>query len=117
MSNELQREIGTWAEITFPRQTSASIVAHLWREYDELADTVHDRNVRDLIEGADLADAVHLRQARDVDEEAADCLILLMALAHLCGFDLLDAAEAKMQVNRERRWGKPDAEDVSEHER
>lgn len=85
-----QTEVGTWARATFPTATQESWVAHLAREVKELA--------------ADQRPA-----------EAADCLILLLGLAHVNGYDLMAEAMAKMAINRRRVWGKPDAEGVVEH--
>lgn len=89
--DDLQRDVGEWAEETFAMQTSASIVAHLAREVAELA--------------ANPLSA----------EEAADCCLLLMDLAHRCGYSLHEAAQAKLAECKRRQWGKPDAEGVVEH--
>lgn len=86
----IQTDIGTWARKTFPSATKESWVAHLRREVEELGES-HAPN------------------------EAADCLILLFGHAHINGYDLLASALAKMEVNRARTWGKPDAEGVVEH--
>ena len=85
-----QTETGTWARTTFPTATPTSWVKHLAREVGELA------------ESQDPA-------------EAADCLILLLGLAHVQGYDLMAEAQHKMEINRRRKWGKPDAEGVVEH--
>ncbi|MFA5378125.1 MAG: dATP/dGTP pyrophosphohydrolase domain-containing protein [Dehalococcoidia bacterium] len=87
---QIQTEIGTWARATFPTATKESWVAHLRREVEELANS-------------------------HAPDEAADCLILLLGHAHINGYDLLAAALAKMEVNRNRTWGKPDYEGVVEH--
>ena len=85
-----QTEVGTWARSTFPLATKESWVAHLRKEVAELAES-HD------------------------PQEAADCLILLLGHAHINGYDLLLEAQAKMEINRRRKWGEPDAEGVVEH--
>lgn len=95
--DRFQREIGEWADRTFPASTKHSIVAHLIREV------------------AELDGAAHLGPPWAEEEEAADCFLLLLHFCHKMGFSLLDAADRKMQENRQRRWGAPDAEDVSEH--
>jgi NTP pyrophosphatase (non-canonical NTP hydrolase) len=66
------------------------VVAHLKKEVDELAES-HD------------------------PEEAADCLILLLHHAHKCGYDLMIEAFKKFEINRQRRWGRPDEDGVVEH--
>lgn len=88
--SDFQREVGEWACATFPTATPDSWVAHLKREVVELADS-------------------------HASDEAADCLILLLGHAHKNGFDLMEAAQAKMEVNCKRKWGKPDSEGVVEH--
>jgi NTP pyrophosphatase (non-canonical NTP hydrolase) len=89
-----QREVGQWGRETFGNyyQRVEGVVEHLAREVQELADT-HD------------------------PAEAADCLILLLGHADIMGYDLLLAARIKMEINRRRQWGKPDAYGVVEHVR
>jgi NTP pyrophosphatase (non-canonical NTP hydrolase) len=79
--DRVQRIVGEWGTKTFPAATNESIVAHLRDEACEL-----------LADGSDLA------------EEAADCLLLLLHLAHRNGFSLFDAAGAKFAVNVGRDW-------------
>lgn len=88
----LQETIGTWAEATFPDQTDLSIVRHLAEEFGELAGTV---NRAKLLGGVQIA---------DIADDCADIAILVLALAHRCGFSLADAIQAKHAVNTERTW-------------
>lgn len=97
MNDALQRATGEWAEATFPHSTPESIVAHLRREVEELATAVAER------EG--------------IIWEASDCALLLLHLAHKRGFSLDEAARSKLETNRLRTWGRPDAEGVVEHVR
>jgi len=85
-----QYAVGEWGKQTFPWQTIESIIAHLKREVKELSDDPGT-------------------------EEAADCFLLLLNLAHRLGFDLKEEAEAKFRINRKRKWGKPDSQGVVEH--
>ena len=78
-----QRQVGEWGERTFPEGTPDSVVAHLRREVKELAES-HD------------------------PEEAADCFILLLQHAHLGGYDLIIEAFKKFNINKGRKWGKPE---------
>jgi len=50
-----------------------------------------------------------------IPNEAADCFILLLQLAHSLDFDLLEEAKKKMETNRKRKWGKPDMYGIIEH--
>lgn len=101
---DAQTRIGQWGNRTFPLSTPLSIVAHLRREVVELEDEII-RATSPLFETNPGA----------VQEEAADCLMLLYHLAHRLGFDLHDAAEVKCSINQQRTWGEPDAEGVVEH--
>lgn len=80
-----------WAEQTFPDSGPSAKAAHLLKEARELFDSPTD------------------------PEEMADIFLLLANLAGYCSFDLGKLADAKMQKNQARRWGKPDAAGVVEH--
>jgi NTP pyrophosphatase (non-canonical NTP hydrolase) len=97
--DSFQSEVGRWAERTFAQSTPGSVVAHLRREVEEL--------------GA----ATMLGPFEDEMNEAADCLLLLLHLAHKRRFSLLGAAQRKFEEIQERQWGEPDAEGVVEHKR
>jgi len=103
----LQRSVGEWANQTFARATDASIVAHLRREVAELDTLARWRTERPDIAWND----------DNYAEEMADCLLLLLHLAHRNGVNLEEAARRKYAVNRQRHWGEPDAEGVVEHVR
>jgi len=100
----LQDETGTWGDATFPRSTARSVMAHLTEEIDELAVEVE----------AFGANAVPTNRDA-LAEEAADCMLLLLHIAHKCGFDLEKAARAKLECNRARTWGEPDERGVVRH--
>lgn len=85
-----QDKVGEWGNYTFPRGTPDSIVTHLKKEVEELAES-HD------------------------PAEAADCFLLLLQHAHRCGYDLAAEAIKKFEINKNRKWGIPDAEGVVEH--
>ena len=90
--NRVQKRIGTWGDKTFPKATPESIYRHLCREIKEL--------------GEDYA---------LVEAEHADCILLLTHIAHKKKFSMYDAFTAKFEINKRRKWGKPDAEGVVEH--
>jgi NTP pyrophosphatase (non-canonical NTP hydrolase) len=85
-----QTEVGEWGDATFAGSTENSVVAHLKKEVNELAES-HD------------------------PEEAADCLLLLLHHAYKCGYDLMIEAFKKFETNKKRRWGRPDKDGVVEH--
>jgi NTP pyrophosphatase (non-canonical NTP hydrolase) len=88
-----QREVGMWADRNFPQSTSQSICDHLIEEATEVDDAVDER-------------AGHTHA--DIAVEAADCLLLLLHLAHKEGFDLVAATRAKFQRNQQRTWESDD---------
>lgn len=87
MTRETQESIARWGEETFgPVTEPASLVRRARLELDELIEAL-ERN-----------------DAAEAAREAADVLILLHRLAHMLGFDLAAAIDAKMKINRARRW-------------
>jgi hypothetical protein len=91
----LQREVMHWADKTFPGQSTASKIKHLSKEAGELLEKPDDRS------------------------ETADCLLLLLQVAHRQGMTtslLVEVASAKFEINKARAWGKPDADGICEHQ-
>lgn len=87
----MQIDIDLWQRKTFPGGTAMAQYRHLCREVLELGKNIED------------------------PEEMADCVILLMGIASKAGVDLQEAVDVKMEINRKRRWGKPDQDGVVEH--
>lgn len=88
--DNLMREVVAWADATFPHATSQSRANHLLREAKELVDSPDDA------------------------EEQADIFFLL---AHITRSPqrLASAVRAKLEKNKRRTWGVPDADGVVEH--
>lgn len=91
--DRLAHDIRSWQARTFTQATPGSVAEHLRREIVEL--------------GEDLSDP----------EEIADVFHLLVALAEINGYDLVDVVAGKFAVNLQRRWKAPDADGVVEHVR
>jgi hypothetical protein len=98
----LQKEAGRWSDQTFGKQSiydedaGVGAINHLRKEVGELLDEMDDIT------------------------EWADCLMLLLDGARRRGIDIdaiVDATWDKLEVNRQRKWGKPDADGVVEHVR
>lgn len=87
--DEFQAEIGAWGDATFPKSNAQSVIAHFREEADEF-----------LAEWEQPTDA----GTRTLEDEAADCFLLVTQFAHKCGFSLYEAAERKMAINRTRKW-------------
>lgn len=86
------KEYTAWAVETFPSGTAVTASKHLQREAKELTDSQQP-------------------------EEVADCLMLIMFVAHRMGIDLLAEARQKFEVNKLRQWNKPDSDGIAEHVR
>jgi len=90
MNKNFQTEIGEWGRAKFPNGNPNSVIAHLREEVNELAEN-------------------------NSGEEAADCLILLFQHAYFCGYDLMIEAFKKFDINKKRKWGKPDKDGIVKH--
>jgi hypothetical protein len=101
---KLMNEISEWSDKTFgDGKRNPAIVYHLKKEVDELID-VFENNPRN--------------EHRQLWFEYADCMMLLLDSAFHAGFtadDLLLAVKEKLEINKNRKWGKPDANGVIEH--
>lgn len=87
--DSLRDEILAWQAETFPCATGHSISAHMLKEAKELHAQPSD------------------------DEEMADVQMLLFGLSR--GRDLHAALRAKLEKNKRRIWGEPDADGVIQH--
>lgn len=87
--DEFQNEIGGWGNLTFPKSTPETVLAHFREEVAEFLEV-----------------APMMPELPDYDEaeEAADVFLLLLHFAHKKGFSLFDVTERKMAINRARRW-------------
>ncbi|MTI17364.1 DUF550 domain-containing protein [Rhodobacteraceae bacterium RKSG542] len=86
--NETSHSIRTWADAAF----------------GEVSDPV-DLVKRAREELAELEEAIVANESsREIVAEAADVMILLHRLADINGHDLSQAVDAKMAINRQRKW-------------
>ncbi len=93
-------EVVKWQKETFPTASPGSKIAHLKQEVEELENDVA---------GGNLIGA---------QKEFADCFLLLFGAAYASGYswkDIWQFIDWKMQVNKKRKWGKPDANGVVNH--
>lgn len=91
--DSFQKELGDWCDKTFPNSTPKTILAHFKDEAKELLDA---------------SDA-------ETDQEIADCIMLLLHLAHKRGVSARDAIREKFEVCKKRKWGPPDDRGVVRH--
>jgi NTP pyrophosphatase (non-canonical NTP hydrolase) len=90
--DSFQDEVGQWADKTFMKSSPQTVVTHLKREVAELEETGEP-------------------------DEVADCVLLLLHYAHKRGISIFEECVKKHEVNKRRKWGKPDAEGIQEHEK
>lgn len=89
----LQTEIGCWSGITFPNSSRETILRHLRDEVTELFAAQDD----------------------ELPHEIADCIMLLLHLAHKKGISARDVIREKFEICRKRKWGPPDEHGVVRH--
>ncbi len=118
--NELQKlmdEVGSWSDDTFGSgQRSPAILHHLAKEIPELLNAIgdYDRGANDT--RVNVSEMMELH--RKMRFEFADAFMLLLDAARKRGFmaeDLIQVTKLKLEVNRRRKWGKPDKNGVIEH--
>jgi len=99
MNKELFEEIVTWQKETFGQATPLSKLAHLQEEVEELIADLKSNNPKRRL-------------------EFADCFLLLFGSAAADGMsyqDITDCITEKFEINKTRKWGKPNAEGVINH--
>jgi NTP pyrophosphatase (non-canonical NTP hydrolase) len=94
-----QRIVGEWQTRTFPNADNISVARHLEEEAAEVVDAA-------VMYAIDLSTGYAPEETTTamIQEEAADCLLLLMTLANRNGFSLFDAAQEKFAINQQRTW-------------
>lgn len=108
--SNFQKTVGEWGDKTFNSKRMGEMPIHALGMYNHLFKEVFElRNALEQVFNP------HLEQVSSVEEECADCFLLLLHLAHLFGFDLLKAATQKMEVNYKRKWKDPDEKGVIKH--
>jgi NTP pyrophosphatase (non-canonical NTP hydrolase) len=97
MANETSQSIRIWGDEMFGKVADLSVlVARARRELDELEQ------------------AIRAGDKPEIGREAADVVILLHRLVALAGMELGEQVDAKMAVNRARRW-KPAGDGTGGH--
>lgn len=100
---EILRESAQWSNAQFPESYTLSRATHLLREAKELHEICHD----------DLSQEVREK----IGSEIADVLILAVHLADNLDIDVTQEVRKKLEINRQRKWGRPDSQGVIEHTR
>ena len=114
----LQNDIKKWSDNTFGKYRNGKPIAyHLKKEIDEVIDALNDFHQGIYSNGTDGVE-LYFGKRKRIKFELADCLMLLIDIAAHEGIDtnnLLDAMQDKLEINKKRKWGKPDQNGVIEH--
>ena len=110
---KLMDDIAEWSDTTFGRrQRNPAITYHLKKEIDELICAIEKYQNG----SSDFYENLHEK----VCFEFADCFMLLLDSASHFGFtadDLFYHTKEKLEINKNRSWGKPDENGVIEHKK
>lgn len=101
MTEYMFKWITQWQREVFPQATAESAAQHLKAEVNEL---VHD--------------LVWSKPDEQTKSEYADCFLLLFGSAALYGLsyeDICVEIETKMEINKQRKWGKANSKGYVEH--
>lgn len=99
MTEQQFNEISAWQKQTFGQATPLSKIAHLAEELQELVSDLKSNNPERRL-------------------EFADCFFLLFGSAAADGMtyqDICQAIQEKFEINKARKWGKPDENGVVKH--
>lgn len=112
----LMVDIARWSDATFGEgQRNPAMLHHLKKEVQECIDAVEKFQKGSSIESPYFESEKRCREAFD---EYADCFMLLLDSAYHFGLDaqaIILFTRDKLEVNRKRKWGKPDCNGVIEH--
>jgi phosphoribosyl-ATP pyrophosphohydrolase len=101
MTKEMFEEITRWQKEIFTSATDITALAHLQEEVREVKEAVF-LEVNEML----------------VAEEYADCFMLLFGSAALHGLsyeDICNVIKRKFEVNKQRKWGKPNEDGYVKH--
>ena len=109
MTKEQFEFITQWQKETFGEATALSKINHLILEVDELKEELLNQQGREqLFKEAGVS----------LEREYADCFLLLFGSAAANGMsyeDICNCIDEKMEINKKRKWGKPQANGVVNH--
>ena len=115
----LMNDISEWSDATFGNgQRNPAIVYHLRKEVDELIEALTKDDEMGCDESVTIAE--FRRQVEKTKMEFADCFMLLLDSAShylITAEQLIQLAREKLEINKARRWGKPDKNGIIEHVR
>ena len=100
----LMIEISTWSSQQFPTLVGTrGIIAKLSHIKEEVTE---------------VQSAVDYDDKKEINDEIADCFMLLFDVAHdlkITENDIIKFSRAKLGINKDRKWGKPDNNGIIHH--
>jgi hypothetical protein len=116
---KLQDDIKKWSDEAFGiHRTGKPIAHHLKKEVDELIDALADFHQGTYAENITVGAMQVMNKRERILMESVDCFTLLLDILAHEGFNvdhLIDASHRKLEINKKRKWGKPDENGVFEH--
>ena len=109
MKKDTFETVVAWQKETFGKATAWSKLKHLEQELGELQEAI-------TIDSVTQSDETE----KAMRHEFADCFFLLFGAAHACGLNYEDIDKLvndKLEINRSRNWGEPDADGVVNHKK
>lgn len=117
---ELQRlmdDVSEWSDKTFGvNQRNPGILNHLSEEVNELIGAFNKCQIAKFDHEVDLDE--YEDKIKAVKNELADCFMLLIDSATHMNYtaeDLIFFTRRKLEINKNREWGKPDKDGVVRH--
>lgn len=114
---KLMDDIREWSDSTFgDAQRTIPILHHLKKEVPELISAVKDMQAAGIDNSIGVGEFSHKISVMKL--EFADCLMLLLDAASHADIDaeeLMKVTKIKLEINKDRKWGKPDENGVVEH--
>ena len=111
---DIMNDIAEWSDKTFGYgQRNPAIIYHLKKEVDELITAYNDVDINNATSNEAFG-----KQVRKITMEYADCFMLLFDSAHHFGLtaeEIINIMREKLEINKKRKWGKPDENGVIEH--
>lgn len=113
----LKEEAFEWANETFGHfRNPVSAINHLKKEADELIEAIE--KLKQVVQASKPETGDLVRLINQAGDEYADCFLLILDAASSSGItaaELIRLAKAKLEINKNRKWGKRDENGVVEH--
>ena len=111
---QLMNDIAEWSDKTFGYgQRNPAVLYHLQKEVEELITEHNNVLTKKYYPNGEFG-----KQIRKITMEYADCFMLLFYSAHHYGLtaeEIIQLVQEKLEINKKRKWAKPDENGIIEH--